>query len=162
MSAATEIQIGRGNLNGMPGAWTITPAGGGPTDLTFNTSDRSFTENFKMEELPAQTGSVIESVIASCRSRDVEMNFVPSASTRAGVITVINKLRAMTPLTLMTVATITGTNGVNQEYDGTYNLLPGLSIKETREGKVMASFKMRQYETAAAAGTFAGLAPITG
>jgi hypothetical protein len=151
MPAAAEIQVGTAKLNGIAGAVTMTGA------ATFNMSSRNLTDGFKMEEIPSQDGAVIESVIASQRTREYDCEFAPSGATRAAAEAVVDTLTALGPLAVITIA-----GSTVSAFNGTYNLMPGTAVRETRDGHATVVMKLKQYETAAAAGTFAALAVVTG
>src|SRR6478672_11940790 len=147
MVVAAEVIVGKAVLNGIQGAITMTGA------APFNMSDRTLTDDFKNEELPAQNGATIETVIASQRKRDYECTFVPTGAARADVIAVMASFAALKPLDVITVA-----NSTVVAYNGSYNYMGGATIKETRDGYAVCGIKLRQYETAATSGTFAALA----
>src|SRR4051812_2910234 len=78
-----EFEVGAGYINGIQGAITITPAGGSDMGATMNMSSRQMSDNFNLEEIPAQNGATIEAAIASRRYRDVDIEFAPKGATRA-------------------------------------------------------------------------------
>lgn len=153
-----EFEVGAGYINGIQGAITITPAGGSDMGATMNMSSRQMSDNFNLEEIPAQNGATIEAAIASRRYRDVDIEFAPKGATRALCQTFISTvLMSLEPLIVLTVASST-----IAAHNGTFNYIGGANIKETREGFCVSGIKARQYETAATVGTFAALAKITG
>lgn len=154
MSAAAEVQTGAALLNGIPGAITLSI---NSSTVGMNAESMNFTDNFKMEEIPAQDAVTIETVIASQRSRDIEFSFAPKSTTRALALAECAKIVALTPLQVCTIAsdTLTGLNG-------TYNYIGGATVQRTRNGVAVCGIKMRQYEVAATAGTFAALAVVSG
>lgn len=157
MALPVDVQVGAGYLHGIAGTITLTPTGGSDLAPNMNMESMSTNEQFTLDEIPDQTGTIIEAAIASKRFRDFTIRFMPKGTTRALAETSVDTLRTQfTPLKVITVAVCTVS-----DYNGTYNYIGGLNIEQTRDGKVTISFNARQYETATA-NTFAALALITG
>jgi hypothetical protein len=156
--AVQDVQAGFGMLHGCPGAITLTPGGG--SDLwgagaSANISSRNLTHNFTLDETPSSDGTIIEQATASKEFRDCRCSFMPKGTTRANAETVVDTFLALTPLKVITVAASTVS-----AYNGTFNFMGGMTIDETRDGKLVIEFNLRQYKDAS--GAFGGLAVITG
>jgi hypothetical protein len=169
MSAAVESQAGAAVSFGVTSESGATLTWAGVTDLTMavasgkgaNISEQTVGKNFKVTELPSQNGAVIETLIASQCYRDYECTFVPKGTTRALAQAVANALMTATPLTVITVthSPITAIGGETPT-SNTFNYIGGAYVKETREGYCVAGIKLRSFETAAAANTYAALSVI--
>lgn len=156
MPAAIETQAGVVYLNGIRGTITMTGA------ATFNMSSRTLTEDFKVEEIPDQTGSVIETMIASQRKRTIDVEFAPSGATRSAAVAVVATLTALNPLEVITIAQ-SGSNPYEPSVAacaGTWNLVSGMQVRESRDGILSVSMKLVAQEVKATADTFAALAVV--
>lgn len=156
--AVQDVQAGFGMLHGIAGAITLTPSGG--SDLwsagaKANISSRNLTHNFTLDELPSSDGTYIEQATATKEFRDCRVSFMPKADTRANAEAVVDSFLALTPLKPITVAAST-VSAMN----GDFNFMGGMTIDETRDGKLVIEFNMRQYKNGS--GTFGALSLITG
>lgn len=154
--AVQDIQAGFGMLHGIAGAITLTPSGG--SDLwaagaKSNIASRNLTHNFTLDETPSSDGTYIEQLTASKEFRDCRCSFMPKADTRANAEVVVDTFLALTPLKVLTVAASTVS-----AYNGTFNFMGGMDIGETRDGKLVIEFNMRQYKDGS--GAFGGLAVL--
>jgi len=146
-----EIQHGTGNVYGIA-AVTITVAG---AQMNGNISNQKWSEDFKRDEMPAQTGDRIEGVISYQRVRTLEFDFAPKSTTRALAIAEAKKFLSWTPNAVVTIAA-----SGNTPLNGTFNLKSGGGFTRTKEGVAVCSVKVAQYEVAGTANTFASLAVI--
>lgn len=152
MAAAAEIQAGTAVINGIQGTITMTGA------ATFNLASRTHTENFDVQEITAQNGAVVETMVASKRNREIDVEFFPTGANRTAVIAVIASLTALNPLDVITIGQ-TGTPAV-AACAGTWNLMPGMQVRETRDGVLSVTMKLKAHEVAATGDTFAALAVV--
>lgn len=156
--AVQDIQSGFGYLHGIAGAITLTPSGG--SDLfsagaKSNIESRNLTHNWTTDEIASQDGTIIEQITASKEYKDCRVRFMPKGTTRANAEVVVDTFIAITPHQVITVAASTVS-----AFNGTFNFMGGMTIDETRDGKLVIEFNLRQYKDAS--GAFGGLAVITG
>lgn len=151
MAAAAEIQVGTGYINGIQGVITMTGA------ATFNMASRTFGSEFKMEEIPSQNGATIETIIASQQKRILDIEFAPKGASRADAIAVVATLTALTPLSVITIGQ-SGTPAIAAAA-GTYNLMSGMAVRESRDGILSVTMKLQACESTTA-GTFGGLTVV--
>ena len=154
MAAANEIQAGTAYINGVRGTISMTGA------ATFNTASRTLTEDFKIDEIPSQSGAVIETMIATQRNRTIDIEFAPSGANRAAAVAVVASLTALDPLSVITIAQ-SGADPYQPAVAacaGTWNLVSGMTVRETRDGILTVSMKLKAHEVAGTADTFAALA----
>ena len=130
--AATEIQSGKAYLFGIePVTITLT----GPIVISGNISNMRWTDNWKEEEMPSQSGSIVEGLVSIQRRRALEFDFAPSSTSRTLAMVEAEKLIDATPNIVVTIAA-TGFNAsaVATSIDGTYNLKSGGTFQRTRDG----------------------------
>ncbi len=156
MAAAFETQAGVCTLNGIRGTITMTGA------ATFNMSSRTLTENFKVERIPSQNGAYTETLIASQRNRTIQVEFAPTGATRTAAVAVVTSIAALDPFSVITI----GQSG-STPYEpsvaacaGTWNLMEGTQIKESRDGIVSISLNLEAQEVGGTGDTFAALTPV--
>lgn len=154
MAVAAEIQVGTAYIYGIH-AVTIT-CGTPSVVITGNISNIRVTTLFKMDELPSQNGSVIETKIAAQQRRRVEFDLAPSASTRAAAVAEVDQWLSIPPLAVITLADVLG--GTSTSLEGTYNLESGGSYQGTRDGVGVLGIQLESLATAADGAVFAGLA----
>lgn len=156
MPAAFETQAGICTLNGIRGTITMTGA------ATFNMSSRTLTENFKVDRIPSQNGAVIETLIASQRNRTIEVEFAPTGATRTAAVAVVASLTALNPLEVITIAQSGSTpyEASVAACVGTWNLMEGMQIRESRDGILSVTMKLEANEVNGTADTFAALAVV--
>lgn len=157
---AAEIQSGTAYIYGIH-AVTITCASPSVV-LACNISNIRVTTTFKEDEMTSQNGSVIEALIASAQRRRVEFDLAPTGTTRANAVAEVDQWLSLanSPNVIITLADVLG--GTSTSLEGTYNLKSGGSYAGTRDGVGVIGVQLESYETAATAGTFAGLATISG
>ncbi len=75
----TEIQNGRAYLFGIE---PVTISLTGAITISGNISNMRWTDNWKEEEMPSQSGSIVEGLVSSQRRRTLEFDFAPAAASR--------------------------------------------------------------------------------
>jgi hypothetical protein len=144
---AFEIIAGEAVINGFPGTITMTGA------ATFNAGTRSFSAEFKSEDVPSQDGGTIATRVASQQKRKIDVEFFPTGATRAAAIAVVASLEALLPLDVITIG---GSGSAVAATVGTWNLISMPVFKESRDGILSVSLSLLAHESTTA-GTFAGL-----
>ena len=157
MAVAAEIQSGTAYIYGIF-AVTLTCASPAVV-ISGNISNIRITTSFKEDEMPAQNGATIESLIASQQRRRIEFDMAPSGTSRANAIAEVDQWLSLTPNVIITLADVLG--GTSTSFEGTYNLKSGGSLTLTRDGVGVLGIQMESYATAADGAVFAGLATVS-
>jgi hypothetical protein len=152
--ADQDVIAGSAVLNGIKGAITITPSGGTDLATGMNIESRNLSDEFTVDEIASQGGDIIETLVASKHKRNCRIRFIPKGTTKANAETVVDSFIALTKLQVVTVAVSTVS-----AYNGTFNFMGGMSIDETKEGRLVIEFNATQYQKTD--GTFAALAVAT-
>lgn len=158
MAAAADIQAGTARIyaiqnSGSAIAITVTAQA-----LTSpNLSSVSWNDSFKVDEIASMNGSVVETLIASQRRREITIELIPSGTDRAAASTQLdNLLDNLKPLAVITLA-----NFKDERFNGTFNYMGGAEVTLKRDTEVVTSVKCAQFETAGTADSFAALAIAT-
>lgn len=146
---AAEIQAGTAYIYGIV-ALTITASA---SVITGNASNVRWTDEWTDDEMSSQNGAVIETSIGSRRKRTLEFDFAPSGSSRSNAKAQADKVLALTPNQIITIAA-----DDHSAINTTYNWKSGGTYTRTRDGVAVTGLKMTTYETAGTAGSFAALA----
>ena len=129
--AATELQFGTAKIFGIDGI-TITGV------VTFTYESVGWEANADIEYLKNQNGDE-ETLIVSNQNTTIDIQFAPNGATRAAALTSLGTLTSKTIGAQITVASATTT-----VFNGTYNIQPGVSVRSTRDGITVASFKAKK------------------
>jgi hypothetical protein len=151
MAAAAEILVGAAVINGIQG--TIATTSAAPATHVMNTGTRTLSHDFKMEEIPAQNGATIATIVACQRRKILELEFFPSGTTRANAIAEVAELTALTAYAVITI-TQSGTPALAsaglQKVGGsaaTYNLMSGMTTRESRDGILSVVMRLEAVQT---------------
>ncbi len=151
MSAAAEVQSGKGQIFGIV-AMTMTPSGG--SAIAGNMSNHRWPTSWKADELSSQNGATVESQGCSQNRETIEIDFAPTSTTRALAKAEADKVIALTPNQVVTIA-----SDDQAALNGTWNYKGGATLTRIRDGVGVSSIKLERYETTTA-GTYAALAII--
>lgn len=137
--ANSEVITGVGKIWGLDqdsaNPMTVTSLTGAAT-ITLDSADGS--DDFELAELKDQVGDV-ETLIASNRTRPVNLSFAPNGATRAAAKTSLaNCLPG--PLTKATIA-----QASVPFFNGDYNYIGGWAVKVTRDGIVIVTMRIKAY-----------------
>ena len=154
----TEIQAGTARINGIQNSGSdITCTVVSQALAAFNASSVGFTDEFDGQQIGSMNGAVVETLIGARRFRTLQIELIPSGTTRAlAQANLDNILDNLTPYCVFTLA-----NFFDARFNGTFNYMGGGEVTLKRDTFVIANVRISQFETAATANTFAALAIAT-
>lgn len=128
---ATELQFGKAKIFGIDGL-SITGV------VTFTYETVAWEAGADAEYLKNQNGDE-ETLIVSNQSTTIDVQFSPNGATRAAAY---SSLLTLTANTIGAQVVVTGATLTT--FNGTYNIQPGVSIRSSRDGVTVASFKAKK------------------
>lgn len=168
MSAAAEIQAGVAYINGIQGTIVMNSGAADSVTHVHNLGTRTWSKEFKMEEVSAQNGATIETIIASQQKKMLDLEFIPSGTTRANAIAEVAELTALTPLAVIKITqsnTPANADAGLKKVGGaaaTYNLMAAMSVREIRDGILSVTMKLQAQQQAADGEIYEALAIVVG
>lgn len=172
MALSQEVQAGIARIHGIPPintaqdelTWSIATVAV-TSGSALNPSSIGWSDNFNLDEIQSADGSIIESAIASKRTRELTIELIPSSNsstpTRAEAEAFVTHfLTNCTPLAVFVLsgfkASLTWINGASAT-DGSFNYIGGGEIMLKRDTYCIMNVKLKQYLTRADGTKFAAL-----
>lgn len=130
-----------------------------------NPSSLGWTDSFKSDEIPSSDGSVIETLIASQRRRELNCEIIPSSSSTSPTAAearafLTHILANMKPFSIFVLsgfhADLTWVNGASAT-NGSFNYMGGGEIILRRDTFCIANIRLAQFVTRADGAVFAAL-----